>query len=89
MIFNNLQKLFVSPKYIKIQKYLRNIFTPHVTRSTAVPSFRRLELPLRPYKDTKFFMKSANFIMLYTGDFVLRNYVGFLQIRSHINCPYC
>ena len=38
----------------------------------------------------KFFMKSANFIMLYTGDFVLRYYVGFSQIRSHmyIYCKY-
>ena len=42
-------------------------------------------MDLWPYKDTvSFFMKSANFIMLYTGDFVLRYYVGFSQIRSHI-----
>ena len=41
-------------------------------------------MDLWPYKDTKFIMKSANFIMLYTGDFVLRYYVGFLQIRSHM-----
>ena len=26
--------------------------------------------------------------MLYTGDFVLRYYVGFSQIRSHIYCLY-
>ena len=33
-----------------------NIFTPHVTRSAAMPSFCRLELPLLtlwPYKDNK------------------------------------
>ena len=30
-------------------------------------------------------MKFANFIMLYTGDFALRYYVGFLQIRSHMH----
>ena len=41
-------------------------------------------MALWPYKDTKFFMKSANFIMLYTGNLVLRYYVGFLQIRPHI-----
>jgi len=36
---------------------------------------------LWPYKYTKF---SYNFIMLCTGDLALRYYVGFLQIRSHI-----
>ena len=34
---------------------------------------------LSPYKDTEFLY------MLYNGDFVLRYYVRFLQIRSHIN----
>ena len=32
----------------------------------------------------RFLCKSADFIMLYTGDFVLRYYVGFSQIRSHL-----
>ena len=42
-------------------------------------------MDLWPNKDTKFFMKSANYIMLYTGDFVLHYYVGFSQIRSHMH----
>ena len=47
-------------------------------------------MDLWPYKDTKFFMKFANFIMLYTGDFVLRYYGGFSQIRSHMYvCTFC
>ena len=37
-----------------------------------------------PYKHTvNFLMKSFFLIMLYTGDFVLRYYVRFSQIRSH------
>ena len=40
-----------------------------------MPSFLQIGATigdLWSYKDTKFFMKSANFIMLYTGNFVLR-----------------
>ena len=36
----------------------------------------------------RFVCKSANFIMLYTGEFVLRYYVGFSQIRSQL-CNIC
>ena len=43
-------------------------------------------MDLWPYKDSKFFMKSTNFIMLYTGNFVLHYYVGFSQIRSQLHC---
>ena len=85
--FQQFANLFVPPEYIRIQKRLRNTFTPRVARSTAVPSFCRLELPLwtyGPIKTLSFFMKSANFIMLYTGDFVLHYYVRFSQIRSQI-----
>ena len=39
---------------------------------------------LSPYKDTKFLNEILIFIMLYTGDFVLRYYVRFSQIRSQI-----
>ena len=39
---------------------------------------------LLPYKDTKFFNEILYFIMLYTGDFLLRYYVRFSQISSHI-----
>ena len=43
---------------------------------------------LSPYKDTvSFLMKFFSFIMLYTGDFVLRYYVRFSQIRSQIYYP--
>ena len=41
-------------------------------------------MDLWPYDTVSFFMKSTNFIMLYTRDFVLRYYVGFSQIRSQI-----
>ena len=37
---------------------------------------------LSPYKD------NVSFIMLYTGDFVLRYYVWFSQIRSHLTSNY-
>ena len=84
-----LTKLFLSHKYIKIRKRLKNICTPHVTRSLVMPSFCRLELPLRTYGPIKtlqvlneIFFKPS-FIMLYTGDFTLHYYVRFLQIRSH------
>ena len=57
-------------------------------------SFYRLELPLltyRPIKTLSFSMKSLfkpSFIMLYTGDFVLRYYVRFSHKLSHI-CSCC
>ena len=38
---------------------------------------------LSSFKDTKFLMKYPSFIILYTGDFVLRYYFRFSQIRSH------
>ena len=48
-----LAKLFVSHEYIGIQKRLKTIFTSHVTKSVAMPSFCRLELPLRTYGPIK------------------------------------
>ena len=43
----------VSHEYIRIWKSLKNIFTPHVTRSMGVPSFCRLKLPLVTYGPIK------------------------------------
>ena len=51
--------LFVSNEYIRTQKRLNNIFTPHVIRIAAMPSFCRLELPLRTYGP----IKTLSFLM--------------------------
>ena len=48
-----LTKLFISHECIGIWKYLKNIFTPHVTGSVAMPSFCRSELPLCTYHPIK------------------------------------
>ena len=70
LIFNN-SKNFGLHEYIKIRRRHTNIFTPHVTRSRAVPIFCELELPLRAYdtiKTLSFSIFKANFIMLQLGN---------------------
>ena len=82
-----LVKLFESHECIRIRKHLKYIFTPHEMGSTAMPGFCRLELPwwtYRPIKTLLVFKLNPFLTMLYTGDFVLRCYVRFSQIRSQI-----
>ena len=83
-----LAKLFVSHEYIRIQIKLKNIFNPHVTRSTVMPRFCRLELPLRTYGHIKilsFYTKSFYDALYWGFCIVLLRMSGFRKLDHN----YC
>ena len=95
MPFLTTRKLtLVSDEYIRIQDQRKHFCTPHVIRNTMMPSFCKFEVVWPRYGLCKFTLSilwnaflyyiSFKFIMLYTGDFSMRHYVGFSQIGSHI-----
>ena len=83
--FNYLQKHSHHMNTLEYGGALKNIFTPQVTMSNmGIPSLCRLKLVLwtyGPIKIPKFFVLK---VMPYAMDFVLRSYVRFSQIGSHM-----
>ena len=81
----------VSGKNIRIRDQLKDFWTPHVIRSTLIPSICKSKLVWPSYSICKitvsflwnvFFVLS--FIMHYTEYLSMHHYAGFSQIGSHI-----
>ena len=90
-ILNTRKQLLVPDKNIRIWDRLKHFWTPHVTRSTLMPSICKSELVWASYslcKITASFLWNAffalSFIMHYTEYFTMRHYAGFSQIGSHM-----